>query len=142
MIDIKILAGEYFVPVKLNMVGNRVEFHFKYNASLINEIKSMEGAKYHGFDSVNPRKIWSIPLTQRNRFQLDYLQGKNPYIKYDRPVIDFKSSRPLFKHQHDLSAAALAFHYVIWAAEMGTGKSLAAIETMEHTHNDDLRRSS
>ncbi len=59
------------------------------------------------------------------------MMGANPYSHYDKPLIDFKPTRPVYDHQLDLIRHALTYHYCIWASEMGTGKTLSAIEVME-----------
>lgn len=109
-------------------------FYFKYNKKLINEIKEcFEGRRYHGFEDP-PRKVWSAPITQRNVFLLKFLQGNDPYAKYDaEPCYDLLNlnTRPLYDHQRDMVAHGLAVKHFIWAAEMGTGKTLAAIVLME-----------
>ena len=43
---------------------------------------------------------------------------------------------PLMPHQCDMADAGLTYHFQIWAAEMGTGKSLAAQEVMERSGVD------
>lgn len=140
----KLRAGTVLIPVNLEYDKNRVFFHFKYNKKLIEEIKtSFESRHYHGFDEHNPRKIWSAPLTQRNKFRLEVLKdkyGTNPYARYDA---DCNQYRPLViehcrmrgwkprEHQIDLMCHAIAVKQYIWASEMGTGKTLAAFVVME-----------
>ena len=41
--------------------------------------------------------------------------------------------RPLMPHQMDLTDSGLTYHYQIWAAEMGTGKTLSAQELIERS---------
>lgn len=98
--------------------------------SLKDEIKAMQGSKWHGFDK-EPRKVWSVADTHRNRFQLEYMKGENPYEWFDRPIQHFEYPRKLMAHQKELADIALTYHYQIWAAEMRTGKTLAAISVME-----------
>jgi SNF2 family DNA or RNA helicase len=127
MIKTKLIAGDYKIPAVIEDSGNgRLVVSFKYNKRLIEEIKAFEGAKW------NPeKKNWSIAKSQRNQFQLDYLEGRNPYSRFDRPLVEYESTRPLMTHQYDLVKHILTVHWGIWAAEMGTGKSLAAIEAIE-----------
>lgn len=135
--EIKLKSGRYMVPVTVTKVSDRLELNFKYNPKLLEEIRCMEGAKYHGYDEGNPRKIWSILDSSRNQFQLQYLahpansDPENPYHIFDKPLVEFKPNRPVYGHQFNLSAFGLTRHYCIFAAEMGTGKTLAAIEMME-----------
>lgn len=101
--------------------------------ALKNEIKSMKGSQWHGFQSENPRKIWSVADCQRNRFQLGYLMGEDVYEWFDRDVIKHEYTRPLMEHQKELADHFLTYHYGIMAAEMGTGKSLCTQEVMERS---------
>src|SRR3954466_14343367 len=79
---IMLKAGDYRYPTKMWEENGRLFFDFPYNPQLKDEIKMMAGHKWHGFDP-NPRKLWSVKNCQRNLFQLEYLQGKNPYARYD-----------------------------------------------------------
>lgn len=130
--EIKFKVGRYLIPVVLNYVDDRIFVSFKYNKSLIAEIKAMAGAKWHGFDEP-PRKIWSISNSPRNAFQIAYLQNKNPYVHYDLPIVKQDYSRPLYSHQKDIADFMLTRHYCLIAADCGVGKTLAAIETMERS---------
>lgn len=129
---VKLAAGKYRIPVKMTETGGRLEFQFKYNPTLMSDIKVMDGARYHGFDKENPRKIWSVLDNARNRFQLDFLMGKNPYHQWDQPLKEIKPNRDcLYSQQVAMLRIGLTYHYCIWGAEMGTGKTLSAIEVME-----------
>lgn len=132
ILDTKVIAGKYWVPIRLVIKEKRIEVLFNYNKILIAEIKVMEGAKYHGFDENNPRKIWSITNNHRNWFNLHYLMGKNPYTDYEKEPIQFETNRPLYAHQKFMTGHNLAVYSDIWAAEMGTGKTLSMIEVMAH----------
>lgn len=135
---IKVKIGRYLYPLKMTLVKGRLELQFPYNPALIAEIKVMEGARYHGFDKENPRKIWSIKNSPRNIFQLEYLAGLNPYKDYDGELIEFKPNRPcLYKHQIEMAAHELTRKQCIIAGEMGSGKTLATIEAMEQSRCDD-----
>lgn len=135
IIETKFISGNYKYPVKMNMVGKRIEFEFRYNKEIMAEIKAMKGHKWHGFEETNPRKIWSVENCLRNWFQIHYLMGMNPYAKYDGEWVPFSfaSGRQLYVHQQNMTRHGLTVHYGIWAAEMGTGKTLAAIELMEQS---------
>lgn len=131
IIETTFRTSGYKYPVKLIKSDNKLEVHFKYNAKLIEEIKCMEGNHYCGYDKTNPRKIWTIGLTPRNIFQLLYLTGHNPYAAFEKTLVEFQPNRPIYKHQYQLVQSWITYFYQEWAAEMGTGKSLAAIEAME-----------
>jgi hypothetical protein len=147
----KLRVGNYKYPVRIHRKQDRLWLHFAYNKSLLEEVKSMEGARWHGFEDP-PIKAWSIKNSQRNWFQLRFLSGENVYERYDRPLIDFTPRRKkkeypqlaylwppdydpespvAYKHQIDMMSHIWTRHYAILGAEMGTGKTLAAIEVME-----------
>lgn len=140
---LKMQVGEYLYPVKVDERGSRLYLSFPYNKKIMSEIKAMRGAKWHGFDEENPRKIWSIENCGRNWFQLDFLCGKNPYERYDKvaptllPRTRFNLEKncelPVGTHQLDMLSNMLTYRQMIIAAEMGTGKSLAAILCMEES---------
>lgn len=137
---VKLLAGTKMIQVTITKEGDRLYFKFGFNKPLMAYLKTMDGARYHGYDDVNPRKIWSITDNLRNHFQLDFLAhpGKddplNPFHWYDRPLIDFVPRREcMYIHQRDMCANGLTYHYWICGAEMGTGKTLSAIEIMEQS---------
>jgi len=142
---LKIKSGKriHKFPVKLKIDEKRIWFMRQPFSKLLNaEIKAMKGYRWHGFEDP-PVKKWSIENHGRNVFQLQALMGNNPYEHFDKPienpltVEDF--DRPEYAEhdiqingaQVDMVNRALQYHYQIWAAEQGLGKSLAAIETME-----------
>lgn len=123
------------VPVTFQVVKKRIEF-IKCPFALKNEIKAMAGAKWHGYDD-RPRMIWSVLDCERNRFQLAFMQGKNPYARWEKSLQEFTYERPLRQHQELMANFGLTYHYCILAAEMGTGKTLSAIEIMEQSGFED-----
>lgn len=130
------------VPVTLRITENRIFFDkMPFNKLLNAEIKAMRGYKWHGFDEP-PMKKWSIENHPRNVFQLKALMGEDVYAWFDReliPLTEKDFSRPEYAKygvkingaQIDMVSRGLMYHYQIWAAEQGLGKSLAAIELME-----------
>ena len=116
-------------PTRIKIQKGRIYF-LKSPFALKEEIKVMEGARWHGFDE-KPRKIWSITDSFRNRFQLAYMMGEDVFEWFDRPRIKHSYQRPLMEHQKELADSGLTYHYQIWGAEMGAGKSLAAQEVIE-----------
>jgi len=125
-IKTKFKAGKYLIPVTMTPKDGRIWMRFAYNKILVEEMKSFDGAKWEP-----ELKCWHIPDNQRNRFQLDYLQGKNPYARYDLPLVEVQSKRKLYGHQIEMVAHGLTRHYCVFACEMGTGKTLAAIEILD-----------
>jgi len=131
---IKLNAGKYKVPVMVRVENDRLFLNFPFNRTLLNEVKVMKGAKWHGYDEHNPKKEWSIKNCFRNRFQLAALMGKNPYEHYDKPLIDVEPTRStLYDHQKEMFRFGLTRKRCIFACQMRTGKTLAAIEVIEHS---------
>ena len=141
----KMLAGRYYIPVEITVENGRMLFNFRYNPDLVEEIKtSFEDRKWHGFISGDERKLWSAPITARNLFQLQALQGKyseDPYKHwtlrhdYTEGILNYWRHRgrkeKLFQHQIDMINWMLNANYYVAAAEMGLGKTLAAIIAAE-----------
>jgi hypothetical protein len=127
-------------PATIDVRDGRI-FFVQSPFALKDEIKSMAGSKWHGFDDENPRKIWSVKDCFRNQFQLNFLMGENVYEWFDRELIrheyrkyylDGKLKSPM-PHQFDMADSGLTYHYQIWGAEMGTGKTLAAQMVIENS---------
>jgi len=124
------------VPSVIQVVKGRIEF-LQSPFALKNELKAMKGSRWLGFDD-KPRKIWSVQDCERNRFQLDYMQGRNPYAWWERPLEKHEYDRPLRQHQCLMADWGLTYHFCILAAEMGVGKTLSAIEIMERSQYPDF----
>lgn len=118
------------VPVTIQYADDRIWF-VKSPFALKDEIKAMRGSRWHGNDEDNPRKMWSIEDCQRNRFQIDCLQGKDVYEWFDRDLIEHEYDAPLMPHQRHMTDGGLTYHYQIWGAEMGVGKTLSAQKEIE-----------
>jgi hypothetical protein len=121
--------------VTIEEENGRIYF-LKSPFQLKDDIKALQGSKWHGFDP-QPRKIWSAKDCERNRFQLAYLAGENPYTNWEQPLREHDYIRPLRQHQCLMSDHMLTYHYGILAAEAGVGKTLSAIEIMERSGQDD-----
>lgn len=133
---LKVKVGRYLIPLELTYKGNRIFVKFPFNRTLIADIKQMEGARWHGYDEPNPRKIWSIANSARNHFRLRYMAGENPYEPYDAELIEVEPNRSLYAHQIEMLQHALTRRHCIFAGEMGTGKSLVFIEMLDHIDFD------
>ena len=142
-LEIRTKAGSLIrVPATIERVNGRIEF-IKSPFSAKDEIKAMAGSRWLGYDDP-PRKIWSVEDCQRNNFQIDYLMGKDVYAWFDREPIkhDYRkltrNGKPteLMEHQKFLADNGLSYHYQIWAAEMRTGKTLAAQMVIEKSGVD------
>jgi hypothetical protein len=117
------------MPINIERARGRIEF---LNApyALKDEIKAMQGSKWHGYDE-EPRQIWSVKDCDRNNFQLAWMMGENPYARWEKPIQHWHYDRPLREHQRMMTDHMLTYHYCIIAAEMGLGKSLSGIECIE-----------
>jgi SNF2 family DNA or RNA helicase len=124
------------VPVTIEREDDRI-FFLNSPFALKDEIKAMQGARWHGYIPDDNRKIWSVADSVRNNFQLDFMQGGNPYAWWDKPLREWGYSRPLYDHQKLMANCCLTYHYQILAAEMGVGKTLSAIEVMEQSGHLD-----
>ena len=124
------------VPATIERTDGRILF-IKSPFSLKDEIKAMKGSKWHGFEEENPRKIWSVEDCQRNNFQLSLMCGEDVFAWFDRDLVRHEYQRPLMPHQMDLTDSGLTYHYQLWAAEMGTGKTLSAQELIERSGVQD-----
>lgn len=151
MADVKLRAGKIMFPAKIYTVGEGKNFEasFGYNQALLTEIKNMEGAKWHGYDEQNPRKVWTFLNNRRNRFQLNYLMGNNPYARWDVDIENIELEHPyrknvrgqtvnFYAHQSMMIKHILYHRWVIIAAEMGLGKTLAAFEALERIGYEDI----
>ena len=129
---VNLKAGRFSIPVDITAEKGRLYFRFPYNKNLLDEIRQMQGRYYHGFDKVNPRKIWSVPDTARNRFQIKYLAGQNPYQRYDMDLLDKKAKRDcLMPHQLEMFRHQITRRQALISGEMGVGKTLSMIEALE-----------
>lgn len=107
--------------------GKSLVMRFAYNKTLLTEVKKMKGSRWNPDD-----KSWSVTDCERNRIGIEYLKGNDVYTDYLKTLINHPTRRPeVFKHQQLMVNMALNNKRVMWAAEMGTGKTLAFIETVE-----------
>jgi SNF2 family DNA or RNA helicase len=79
----------------------------------------------------NDRRAWRVIDDERTRFQLEILQGGNPYEPWDCDLVPQEFDRDLYDHQELMTNWQLTYRRVIIAAEMGLGKTLSLIEGME-----------
>lgn len=128
MPTVSLRAGDYMIK-NCSLDGlddGTIRVKFPFNKKLIEEVKSFEGSRW------NPeKKHWTIKNSQRNQFQLTYLTGGDPYAWYDQPLKEYNTDRPARNHQIRMVRHTITYRRLILAAEMGTGKSLAAILALE-----------
>ena len=118
--------------------SDRLYMRFSYNEfisnpKLVTEIKdTFAKPKWE-----KEQKQWSFELGDRTTWALKRLTGKQPYAHYDQKYPLITPNRDnLYHHQLDGTSWMLTCKRVIFAAEMGTGKSLTSVETLEHAPKD------
>lgn len=118
--------------------------------ALKDEFKAMRGARWLGtYDAKKnplPRPVWQVENCRRNNFNIDYLEGKNPFARYKTPLdeknlgnMTIPRTRKdwhgkewnIFGHQIEFTLHMLQRRQCIIAGEMGTGKTLSAFLAME-----------
>jgi len=100
------------------------------------EIKAMQGARCEFVDGQFSH--WHFADSARNQFQLRWLEGENPYEWYERDLIEHDYPTygnngfhyELMEHQRLMTNNWLTYHYHIWGAGMGVGKTGSAIAGM------------
>lgn len=123
-------AGGRRLPVEHAREGKKIALVFRNFEPLRNEIKAMRGAEFR----TGPNR-WVVTDCPRNRIQLALLRGESPpeLERYDVPLDESLQPRRknLRAHQVRIFRHELTRRGSIVAAEMGTGKTLPTIETME-----------
>ncbi len=130
-VKIKVMAGRFWKEMTLIDNGDNIIVKFPFSWELIDEIKNMEGARAVFDDTTKKFKYWTIKKSTRNAFVFSYLQGLNPYERYEKDLVEYKSNRKLYEHQLYNVRAILTRKHMFLADEMGLGKSLVFIEVME-----------
>lgn len=131
--ELKFRVGNFRYPVSVTVEGKKLRLNFAYNAALIAEIKNMGGARW------SPEaRCWTVENNPRNLFTIQFFTEKNPYAPYDAELIPFTPRRTIcMKHQVTMSSHICTRRQCICAYEMGSGKTLAAMEAMEASGHDD-----
>lgn len=133
------MCGNRMVPVEIETTK---DYHYIATPfALKDEIKVMQGARWMGYDPINPRKVWRVNNSRRNNFNLDYLMGKKPFEKYVKDidnievnpeVKDWKGNIvKMYSHQIEITKHILARRQCEIAGEMGVGKTLAAFKAIQ-----------
>lgn len=137
----KMHDGKVYHLVQIHTDKDYHYFHGGFR--LKDQIKNLQGAKWLGYEKVNPQKCWRVLNNRRNNFNIAYLEGKNPFKRYQLPLLmeefNLPTKRfdkngvewPVFSHQLEMALHMLIRRQCIIAGEMGTGKTLAAIMAME-----------
>lgn len=119
------LRGEFQTTLEID--EDRIWFQYAPFA-MKDEIKALEGYRWHGNDRDNPRKVWSAANTPGNAFRIRAMMGEDVYSPWETPLQELPDlGLPLQPHQADMASRILTHHYVILGAEQGLGKSLSAL---------------
>lgn len=128
-------TDKYATPLYARREGRRLWLSFGFNNALKDELKaSLSGMKWYGYETP-PVKAWACDYNEHNIFRLLFLAKQNPYAKYDQAAKDLTQvsfKYPLKDHQKEGVLSAIKTRRAIWAYEMGLGKSLMALEVIEH----------
>jgi SNF2 family DNA or RNA helicase len=136
MTDVSLRAKgkRHACKIEISVNGSRLNFK-RAPFAMKDEIKAMKGARWHP-----DARHWSVANHPRNHFQIKAMmvepENPNPYEWFERElelITDFE--RPLQEQQIDMVSKALFYRYQIFAAEMGLGKTLTAIEIMERLND-------
>lgn len=132
----KLRAGKFYVECDVRKQDNDLYFFFPYNLPLLNEIRNLEGRKWH------PDRIcWSAPITARNVWSLNYLAKDypNPYEPFNKELelIDF-GIEGFWDQQILMASALIQTRRALWAADPRTGKTWAAIAALEYMNINNV----
>lgn len=124
------------VPVEIVREGNKLKLYTRYNPALISEIKAMKGARWCPDDPQD--KYWIIDKCERNHYAISFLEGERA-IQYDRNwnSLTFHNDRSLFVHQSDGVRFILSRRRCFLAFEMGLGKTLTTITSLENIQDTE-----
>ena len=156
-IETRFALNNYWQNVVLVYDANRIFFHLHckvvngrlilngsgYNQNFNTEIKQMSGRQYHGYDGAPLRdfciktfgrdKIWSALDDQHNAFHIKFLEGKRPYERFKKPLIQLPPiPEPVYGHQSESIAFILTRGSCILAEDMGLGKTLEEMISRRH----------
>ena len=121
-------AGNYYFPISISRVGKTsLKLKFSYNEQVVADVKSLEGRRFNPDD-----KSWTISDSPRNEFTLRYMKGESMYTHWKKEVKPVTTRFPLMDHQKVMFYDGATYLHMIWAAEMGTGKTLACFALLEH----------
>lgn len=127
------------ITLSVETKGASLVLRFPYHPEMVEEVKCMVGARWD-----KEGKYWKVDHCDRNLLQLMLLSDQVPewFKRYTAPVDEavvlseacrVKPIRTALKaHQRTMLAHALHKRRLELASDMGTGKTLAAIELLEH----------
>ncbi len=119
---------------------NKIVLSFPYDEYIKDEVKAL-GARFDWDD-----KTWTLPNNRHSQFQLKRLLGQNPYARWQKtpeeypfriPIYNEETKQGLFPQQVEMARQGLTYRQMIWAAEMGLGKTLSAFMVIENAVTKD-----
>jgi hypothetical protein len=144
----KLIHQKYAYPVTIKEDDKFIFFHDTPMA-VKDELKAMRGARWMGYDPMNPEKCWRVDNCRRNRFNLDYMEGKKPFARYTRPLLEAVKElgiilppkrmdnrgveHTVYGHQNEMTYHTLVRRQCVISGEMGVGKTLAIFRAIEHS---------
>lgn len=146
---VKFKIGKYLVPVNLYRDNGRIFFLYGFNLGVNNEIKMMEKRTYHGYAGAPMRdyvlehfkrdKIWSVPETEHNQFQIDFLTGKKPYAIYKKDLVEFETHYDVLRaYQKDMAQHMITRRCALIHGDRGIGKTLAFFEAVQQVRPENV----
>lgn len=124
----------YKLDVHIIPTDGSLRLKYGYCKEMNDEVKAMQGAKYHGYDNPD-HKFWTISDSPRNWFSLRFLAGEDVFACYDASFKPLDNSLYPDAYPHQLVGAGevLARHRILDAWEMGTCKTRTIIMVMEQS---------
>jgi hypothetical protein len=146
--DARIIHGRYAYSCRIGSDGQYLYF-YDTPIAIKDELKAMRGARWLGYDEKNPEKCWRVDDCRRNRFNLDYMEGKKPFARYTRPLLEavkelgimlpvtrqdnLGNFHTVYTHQNMMTYHMLVRRQCVISGEMGVGKTLAVFRAIEHS---------
>jgi len=130
--EIKCKFGNKALPVVVTPIGDQLWVNFSFFRPMIEEVKSMEGKKWHP-----ELKTWAVANTSRNIFAFDILMNGSKIAVYDKDIEDWYRKDMLmylsfWKHQQSMYNDIMTRKRVLLAAEMRTGKTRPTLKAIEN----------
>lgn len=123
----KLRAGSKWIEVQEGRSGRKLAFRpSRRGTSLDDEFSCMVGGEFD-----RNLQAWLVTDCDRNHTALRALRGEDPFARFKVPFEPAGRRPELMPHQRSLIGSALQYRTEEWAADPGTGKTLAAIEVME-----------
>lgn len=146
--EARLIHGKFAYTARIVEDGKHI-FFYDTAMQIKDELKAMRGARWLGFDTANPQKCWRVDDCRRNRFNLDYMEGKKPFARYTRPLLEavkelgimLPATRQdnlgnhvtVYGHQNMMTYHMLVRRQCVISGEMGVGKTLAVFRAIEHS---------